>query len=90
MLQFVAWTVIPVFRIGVDAGPCIGSVLGMPVTVQVGVLAYAGALVLQFLTLPVELNASKRALQQLEQLGLLGEQEREGVGSSASRHPPHS
>ncbi|MEJ2371984.1 MAG: zinc metallopeptidase [Gemmatimonadales bacterium] len=40
-----------------------GSFLGMPWLVQVGVLAYVGALFLQFLTLPVEFNASKRALQ---------------------------
>jgi len=65
-------------RFGLPAA-ILGSVLGMPVIVQVGVLAYAGALLLQFLTLPVEFNASKRALQQLEQLGLLGEQEREGA-----------
>lgn len=65
-------------RFGLPAA-ILGSVLGSPVIVQVGVLSYAGALLLQFLTLPVEFNASKRALQQLEELGLLGEQEREGA-----------
>jgi len=65
-------------RFGLPAA-ILGSVLAMPLMVQVGVLAYAGALLLQFLTLPVEFNASKRALQQLEQLGLLGEREQEGA-----------
>jgi hypothetical protein len=65
-------------RFGLPAA-ILGSVLAMPVIVQVGVLSYAAALLLQFLTLPVEFNASKRALQQLEELGLLGEQEREGA-----------
>jgi len=65
-------------RFGLPAA-ILGSVLAMPVMVQLGVLAYAGALLLQFLTLPVEFNASKRALQQLEELGLLGEREQEGA-----------
>lgn len=58
-----------------------GSVAGMPLLVQVGVFAYAAAFLLQFLTLPVEFNASKRAMQQLDELGLLSEQEREGARS---------
>lgn len=65
-------------RFGLPAA-IFGSLLGMPAMVQVGVLGYAGALLLQFLTLPVEFNASKRALQQLERLGLLDEREREGA-----------
>jgi Zn-dependent membrane protease YugP len=65
-------------RFGLPAA-ILGSVLGMSLLVQVGVLGYAGALLLQFLTLPVEFNASKIALQQLERLGLLGDKEREGA-----------
>ena len=67
-------------RFGLPAA-IFGSFLGMPALIQVGVLSYAGALLLQFLTLPVEFNASKRALQQLEKLGLLSEQEREAARS---------
>lgn len=67
-------------RFGLPAA-IVGSVVGMPALVQVGVLSYAGALLLQFLTLPVEFNASKRALNQLERLGLLSGQEREGARS---------
>lgn len=46
-----------------------GSVFGMPLLVQVGILAYLGALLLFFLTLPVEFNASRRALAELKRLG---------------------
>ena len=56
-----------------------GSFLGIPILLQVGVLAYAGALLLQFLTLPVEFNASKRAMRQLEKLQLMDERDRQGV-----------
>ena len=47
--------------------------------VQAGVVAYVGALLMQFLTLPVEFNASRRALSQLEQLALMSEAETEGA-----------
>ncbi len=47
--------------------------------VQAGVIAYVGALLMQFLTLPVEFNASKRALAQLESLQLMSDREKEGA-----------
>ncbi len=46
-----------------------GWVFGNQLLVQIGVLAYLGALLLFFLTLPVEFNASKRALAELKRLG---------------------
>ncbi len=48
----------------------LGSVFGIALLVQIGLLAYLGALLLFFLTLPVEFNASKRALAELKRLGL--------------------
>ena len=57
----------------------LGSFLAFPLLVQVGILAYAGALLLQFLTLPVEFNASKRAMRQLEMLQVMDERDREGA-----------
>lgn len=57
----------------------LGAVLGVPLFVQIGVIAYASALLLQFLTLPVEFNASKRALRQLEKLGIMDENDRQGA-----------
>lgn len=56
-----------------------GSFFGSQLLVLGGVIAYVGALLLQFLTLPVEFNASKRALAQLESLHLMNEQEKEGA-----------
>ncbi len=56
-----------------------GSFFDSQLLVLIGVVAYVGALLLQFLTLPVEFNASKRALAQLESLHLMNEQEKEGA-----------
>ena len=56
-----------------------GSFFGSSMMVQVGMLGYSGALLLTFLTLPVEFNASKRALRQLESLGLISPDGREGA-----------
>ena len=47
--------------------------------VQLGMVAYVGALAMQFVTLPVEFNASRRALAQLEELHLMNDREREGA-----------
>jgi Zn-dependent membrane protease YugP len=57
----------------------IGSFFGSTMMVQIGMLGYAGALLLTFLTLPVEFNASKRALRQLENLGLVSPDGQEGA-----------
>ncbi len=56
-----------------------GSLFDTLWLVQVGVVAYVGALAMQFVTLPVEFNASRRALAQLEELHLMSDQEREGA-----------
>jgi Zn-dependent membrane protease YugP len=56
-------------RFGIPAA-ILGGVLGINIMVQVGMLAYAGSILVMFLVLPVEFNASKVALQQLEQLDL--------------------
>ena len=58
-----------------------GSFLGLPWLVPLGVLMYVGSILIQFLTLPVEFNASKRALNQLEQLNLLDPEEKAGARS---------
>lgn len=57
----------------------LGSILGSELLVQVGVLGYAGALVLQFIALPVEFDASKRALHELGRLNLISAEETEPV-----------
>lgn len=65
-------------RFGLPAA-IMGLMFGAPLYVQIGVLTYVGALLFQFATLPVEYNASKRARQQLDALGLVDEQDKEGV-----------
>lgn len=57
-------------RFGIPAA-IVGSVIGLNIVVQLGVLAYVGSILITFLVLPVEFNASKRALQQLEELHLV-------------------
>lgn len=72
----------PVAAMGAKFGlpaAILGSLLGIPLFVQVGVIVYASALLLQFLTLPVEFNASKRAMRQLEKLGIMDEKDRQGA-----------
>ena len=56
-----------------------GSFYGSTALVQIGTLGYVGSILLTFLTLPVEFNASKRALSQLDQLNLISPDGREGA-----------
>lgn len=65
-------------RFGIPAA-IFGSFAGLPILVPIGVIAYVGALLLQFLTLPVEFDASRRALSELDRLGIMRDEEREGA-----------
>ena len=47
--------------------------------IDIGIFLFSFAVIFQLLTLPVEFNASRRALVELERLGILGTQE---VGST--------
>jgi Zn-dependent membrane protease YugP len=53
----------------------IGVFTGVLLLTQLGAIAYAVALAFQFLTLPVEFDARKRALAQLDQLKFLNAEE---------------
>lgn len=69
----------------------IGSQLGMPLIfigvllswnqtlINIGIWAFALALLFQLVTLPVEFNASRRAIGRIEQYGLLGFEETKGA-----------
>jgi Zn-dependent membrane protease YugP len=76
---------VPAVNIGSWLGPIlflIGFLLRAPSLAWVGVLFFAGSAVFALVTLPVELNASGRALQMLQSAGLvMGGQEMEGVKS---------
>jgi len=56
-----------------------GSVMSSSTMVMIGVLGYLGAILVHFMTLPVEFNASKRALHQLDSLGLVSDEGHEGA-----------
>lgn len=70
----------------------LGSYLGMPliilgillswnpILIQIGIWSFALAVLFQLVTLPVEFNASRRAMQSLQVNGLLGNTEAEGAG----------
>ena len=67
-------------RYGIPAA-IFGLFMGAPLLTQMGALAYVVALAFQFLTLPVEFDASKRALAQLDQLQLVNVEEKAGARS---------
>ena len=54
----------------------LGAFVGSAGLVRVGMLCFAGSIFITFLTLPVEFNASGRALRQLRALGLVSEEGR--------------
>lgn len=74
---------VPVVNVASWLGPVLfmlGLFLRIYDLAWVGVICFAGAAVFSLVTLPVELNASRRGMALLSQNGLLyGEQERKGV-----------
>ena len=67
-------------RFGIPAA-ILGAFMGMPLLTQIGIMGFVGAFAFQFITLPVEFNASKRALVQLDRLHLLNDEEKRGARS---------
>lgn len=72
--------IVPVANIGSQAafpliiiGVLIGG-MGSPL-VNIGLILFSLAVIFQLITLPVELNASRRAIMLLDQVGILGGQE---------------
>jgi len=69
----------------------IGSTLGMPIIllgvllswnqtlIQIGIWAFSLAVLFQLVTLPVEFNASSRAIEKIEQYGLMTVSENQGT-----------
>jgi uncharacterized protein len=65
-----SWVAFPLFFIGFFIGSHTGSVM-----MDIGIVFFSGAVVLTMVTLPVEFNASSRALVLLREGGYLTEQE---------------
>lgn len=66
-------TLVPVASIGGNFGPMlvvVGAILGATGLFQIGIVLFAAAVVFQLVTLPVEFDASRRALVQMEALGI--------------------
>lgn len=56
-----------------------GLIFSIQPLITVGIVLFSLAVLFQLVTLPVEINASARALQNLEGLGILGENEIKGA-----------
>ena len=65
---------VPIANIGSMAGPYMaifGLIFQIPLLAQLGTVFFTGAVAFYFVTLPVEFNASKRAILELESQGIL-------------------
>ncbi len=72
---------VPVASIGANFGPWIiiaGALMGAMGLIQIGLVFFAAAVVFQLVTLPVEFDASRRAMQQMNNLGLATSQDISG------------
>ncbi|MBE6345193.1 MAG: zinc metallopeptidase, partial [Spirochaetaceae bacterium] len=73
---------VPVANIGSAAGPIL-AVLGIALSfgflTNIGLLLFAASVLFYIVTLPVEFNASNRALKILAKTGTLSEEELKGV-----------
>ncbi len=70
--------IIPVCNIGSTLGipiALIGAFLGFGILIDIGLALYALIAVFQFITLPVEFNASRRAVEVISQTNILSEDE---------------
>jgi len=75
-------TLVPVANIGSSLGPWIaiaGIFLSFPILINVGILLFSGAVLFYVVTLPVEFNASSRAITILRANNVLSEEELKGV-----------
>lgn len=75
-------TLVPVANIGSSAGPYLamfGLFLNIIQLVYIGIILFTGAVAFYLITLPVEFDASKRAIAALGKSGMLEERELEGA-----------
>lgn len=66
-----SWAAFPLF--------IIGFLFNTPLLMDIGIILFAGVVIFHFVTLPVEFNASHRALAQLSSNGMLVEEEMRGA-----------
>ena len=76
--------IVPAVNLGSWLGPLLfvaGFMLQSPSLATIGIIGFAAAAVFALVTLPVELDASRRALQMLSSTGLVGTQDLAGAKS---------
>jgi Zn-dependent membrane protease YugP len=74
-------SIVPVANIGSSIGPylaILGLVFGMDIFITAGILLFSAAVIFYLITLPVEFDASGKALEVLERDGLLTSNELAG------------
>ncbi len=74
--------ILPVANFGSSAGVLIaimGYFLGFGFLVDIGIILFAAVVVFQLVTLPIEFNASSRALKVINETGMLIDEERSGA-----------
>jgi Zn-dependent membrane protease YugP len=75
-------TLVPVANIGSSFGPWLavaGFFFSLPILVNIGIILFGGAVVFYLITLPVEFNASARAIKILRDNKVLAGEELAGV-----------
>ncbi len=74
--------ILPVANFGSSAGvllAILGYFLGFGLLIDIGIILFAAVVVFQLVTLPIEFNASSRALKVIEETGMLYDEERAGA-----------
>ncbi|MEL3908437.1 MAG: zinc metallopeptidase [Treponemataceae bacterium] len=75
-------TLVPIANIGSNAGPYLiiaGIIASISFLTTLGIILFSGAVAFYIVTLPVEFNASRRALQNLEANNILSFEELKGA-----------
>jgi hypothetical protein len=73
---------VPIAQIGSSFGPYMaffGILLSLPILFDIGIILFTGAVLFYLVTLPVEFDASKRAIRVLEDQGMLTDTELTGA-----------
>ena len=73
---------VPVAQIGSSFGPYLaffGLLLSLPLLIDIGIILFIGAVLFYLVTLPVEFDASRRAIRVLEDQALLTDEEIKGA-----------
>ncbi len=74
--------ILPIANIGSSAGiwlAVIGYILGYGFLTNLGIILFSAVVIFQLVTLPIEFNASSRAMKVIDETGMLIEEEQRGA-----------